>query len=150
MGSRGSHLSPSLLSLFLFSSLSQARMGTPVSGCAGGVPVYGRSCLIWSGNCTPHFWHHQARASGVRGWRGVRLAPGPTPGWDQPLLLVPAAARPATRRRLPADAAAARANGIGIACRTVGSPCRLSAGHRPSHCTWMPFLQQLCLSTEHP
>lgn len=42
MGSRGSHLFPSLLSLFLFSSLSQARMGTLVSGCAGGGP-----CL-WS------------------------------------------------------------------------------------------------------
>lgn len=33
---------------------------------------------------------------GVEG--GLRLAPVPTPGWDQPLLLVPAA-----RRRLPAD-----------------------------------------------
>lgn len=33
----------------------------------------------------------------------MRLAPGPTPGWDQPLLLVPATVRPATRRRLPAD-----------------------------------------------
>lgn len=31
------------------------------------------------------------------------MAPGPTPGWDQPLLLVPATARPATRRRLPTD-----------------------------------------------
>lgn len=96
--------------------------------CQGGVPVYGCSRLIWSGNCTPHFWHHQARASGGRGRRRVRLARGPAPGWDQPPLLVAATVRPRCLAKAP--------------CRPVPQPGPTGSGSPAKR--WVPLAPRLC------
>lgn len=63
---------------------------------------------------------------GVEG--GVRLAPVPTPGWDQPPLLVPATARPCCSAKAP--------------CRPAPQPRPTGSGSPAKR--WVPPAPRLC------
>lgn len=122
MGSGGSHLPPSLSALFLFSSPSQAGMGTPVPSCARGSLFMVVLTLFGQGIARRIFGTtrlEQAAAGGGvgRGWHGDPCRGGISRCSSSLPLSVP------TGKGFPQTGAAARADGIGIACQMVG-PCR--------------------------
>ncbi|XP_061313900.1 tensin-1 isoform X13 [Pezoporus flaviventris] len=126
MGSQGCAI---FLPLFQHLSSSPGWHGDAVPGCARGVPVYGCSHLIWSGNCTPHFWHHQARASSGREQRGGEAGTGTRAGVKSAAASRPRhCLSPVLGEGSPQTGAAPRADGIGIviACQTVGPPSAAS------------------------